>query len=249
MVVFVIQHIMVAMERFLMQLIEIHQSQASLSSWNERHHRTGRPVERLLHQAAQKWHFARFLNFLWSDLPQLTAICCHRREVWTAHLARHIFSLSHVLKAQVWRAHIWRHCMRHLHALMLCVRFSATLPSSSCCLSSLLSSCSSPWLSASSSTMWWTNTLRTFANEDLGTLAQYDPLTSYEPNNYHISEPTELYIQGILGRERILELAWPSVRRLHHRHGALLHHCSPRSEKMQRAVDELITLMTNVCRS
>ena len=27
-----------------------------------------------------------------------------------------------------------------------------------------------------------------------------------------------------------------------------LHHCSPRSEKMQRAVDELITLMTKVCR-
>ena len=27
-----------------------------------------------------------------------------------------------------------------------------------------------------------------------------------------------------------------------------LHHCSPRSEKMQRAVDEIITLMTTVCR-
>ena len=25
--------------------------------------------------------------------------------------------------------------------------------------------------------MWWTNTLRTSANEDLGTLAEYDPLT------------------------------------------------------------------------
>ena len=47
--------------------------------------------------------------------------------------------------------------------------------------------------------MWWTNTLRTFANEDLGTLAEYDPLTSYEPNNYHISEPTELYIQESSG--------------------------------------------------
>ena len=27
-----------------------------------------------------------------------------------------------------------------------------------------------------------------------------------------------------------------------------LHHCSPRSEKMQRAVDKLITLLTKVCR-
>ena len=26
-------------------------------------------------------------------------------------------------------------------------------------------------------TMWWTNTLRTSADEDLGTLAEYDPLT------------------------------------------------------------------------
>ena len=37
--------------------------------------------------------------------------------------------------------------------------------------------------------------LCTLANEDLGTLAEYDPLTGYEPNDYHISEATELYIQ------------------------------------------------------
>ena len=85
--------------------------------------------------------------------------------------------------------------MRHLHALMLCVRFSATLPSSSCCLSSLLSSCSSAGSSASSSTVWWTNSLCTSANEDLGTLAEYDPLKGYEPNDLHISQTTELYIQ------------------------------------------------------
>ena len=47
--------------------------------------------------------------------------------------------------------------------------------------------------------MWWTNTLRTSANEDLGTLAEYDPLTGYEPNDYHISETTELYIQESSG--------------------------------------------------
>ena len=33
------------------------------------------------------------------------------------------------------------------------------------------------------------------ANEDLGNLAEYDPLTGYEPNDYHISETTESYIQ------------------------------------------------------
>ena len=43
--------------------------------------------------------------------------------------------------------------------------------------------------------MWWTNSLCTLANEDLGTLAEYDPLTGYEPNDYHISEATEPYIQ------------------------------------------------------
>ena len=43
--------------------------------------------------------------------------------------------------------------------------------------------------------MWRTNTLCTLANEDLGTLAEYDPLTDYEPKDCHISETTELYIQ------------------------------------------------------
>ena len=47
--------------------------------------------------------------------------------------------------------------------------------------------------------MWWTNSLCTSANEDLGTLAEYDPLTSYEPNDYHISEATEPYIQESSG--------------------------------------------------
>ena len=43
--------------------------------------------------------------------------------------------------------------------------------------------------------MWWTNFLCILANEDLGTLAEYDPLTGYEPNDYHTSEATEPYIQ------------------------------------------------------
>ena len=36
--------------------------------------------------------------------------------------------------------------------------------------------------------MWVTSTLRTLANEDIGTLAEYDTLTAYEPNDLHISE-------------------------------------------------------------
>ena len=45
--------------------------------------------------------------------------------------------------------------------------------------------------STSSSRMWWTNSLCTSASEDLGTLAEYDPLTGYEPNDYHITEAYE----------------------------------------------------------
>ena len=47
--------------------------------------------------------------------------------------------------------------------------------------------------------MWWTNSLCTPANEDLGTLAEHDPLTGYEPNDYHISEATEPCIQESSG--------------------------------------------------
>ena len=42
--------------------------------------------------------------------------------------------------------------------------------------------------------MWGTRTLRTLAYEHFGTLAS-DPLTGCEPNDYHISEATEPYIQ------------------------------------------------------
>ena len=52
--------------------------------------------------------------------------------------------------------------------------------------------------------MWWINSLCTLANEDLGTLAEFDPLTGYEPNDYHISETTELFIQESSSENRFL---------------------------------------------
>ena len=42
--------------------------------------------------------------------------------------------------------------------------------------------------------MWWTYSLCTLANEDLGTFAEYDPLTGYEPKDYHITKATEPHI-------------------------------------------------------
>ena len=44
------------------------------------------------------------------------------------------------------------------------------------------------------------------SNEDLGTLAENDPLTSYEPNDYHISETTGFLIQESSGDNRSLNL-------------------------------------------
>ena len=52
--------------------------------------------------------------------------------------------------------------------------------------------------------MCWTNSLCTSADEDLGTLAEYDPLTGYEPNDLHISETTRLFIQESSGENRSL---------------------------------------------
>ena len=52
-----------------------------------------------------------------------------------------------------------------------------------------------------------TSPMRTSANEELGTLAENNPLTGYEPNfidNYHISETTEPYIQESTGENKSL---------------------------------------------
>ena len=42
------------------------------------------------------------------------------------------------------------------------------------------------------------------ANEELGTLAENDPLTGYEPNDLHISETTALFIQESSDENRSL---------------------------------------------
>ena len=95
--------------------------------------------------------------------------------------------------------------------------------------------------------MWGTSTLRTLANEDLGTLAENDPLTGYEPNDRHISETTDIFIQESFGDNRSLyvhDLEYDD-----YTIGMAL--SSPlftRSEQTQRAVDKLIILLTKVCR-
>ena len=46
------------------------------------------------------------------------------------------------------------------------------------------------------------NSQCTSADEDIGTLAEFDFFTGYEPNDYHILETTELYIQESSGENR-----------------------------------------------
>ena len=81
---------------------------------------------------------------------------------------------------------------------------STTLLSTLCFPSSLSSSFSFSCSPPSSSMMWGTSALRTLANEDLGTLAENDPLTGYEPNDVHISETAEIFIQESSDENRSL---------------------------------------------
>ena len=49
--------------------------------------------------------------------------------------------------------------------------------------------------------MWWTNTLRTSA-EELGTLSQNEPPTGYEPNDHFITEAHVEFTQESSGEQR-----------------------------------------------
>ena len=88
--------------------------------------------------------------------------------------------------------------------------------------------------------MWWTNPLCNSA-EDLGTLAENEPPTGYEPNteacvDYTRNPPTSSG-PPMTSTTMTIPSAWRS-----------LHHCSPKSEKTMRAVDEPITLKKKACR-
>ena len=158
---------------------KIHQSQFPLSSWNERHQRTGRLVEDAFSPSCSEWKFWQDFLFVVvrsctadSNLLQPTGVC----EQHT--LTRHIFSLIHNILVSHWHwlkfgcprtsSHVSSSCAHVVCCLILC-------DSPFCFPSSLSSSFSFSW--SSSSSMWRTRTLRTSANEDFGILAENDPLT------------------------------------------------------------------------
>ena len=94
--------------------------------------------------------------------------------------------------------------------------------------------------------MWWTNALHTLANEDFGTLAEYDALTGYEPNDLHISETTELFIQESSSENASLnshDLEYDDCTI-----GIALSSPLFAQEREDAAVDKLVTLLTKVCR-
>ena len=113
---------------------------------------------------------------------------------------------------------------------------------SDCCLSSTSPSSSSLWSpccsfcpTPSTSTMSWTNTLRTSA-EDLGTLAENEPPTGYEPNDHFITEAYVEYTQESTGEQRSTNETSTST-------------TSPSARRsLTRAEDEPITLKKKACR-
>ena len=140
------------------------------------------------------------------------------------------------------------HSMRHLHALMLCVWFSATSPlSSPCCLSSHLSSCFPPGHQllhprCGGQIPCALQLMRTLAPLPSTTLSQVmSPTTTTSRRLLNRTSRNPSARTGPWTRMTLRTMTTTSAWRS-------LHHCSPKSEKMMRAVDELITLMTKVCR-
>ena len=245
-----IQHILVAVERFLVELMTINKkvrNWAHVKSSKE----NGETRCAVSSHNPQTCRLARFFCLLQLGRLQLTVVCCDRRRVSTPHFTSHFLTFSHWLTLT---------CVVQVGSLSCAHHVSWAISMRSCCVFDSFRLLHFPLFpvhllsyhpvfpscpSTSSSTMWWTNSPCILANEDIGTLAEYEPLTGYEPSDNHISEATELYIQESsveTGSPNDLEYddVTPSARRS-------LHHCSPRSEKMMRAVDEPVTLK-KVCR-
>ena len=119
-------------------------------------------------------------------------------HVTFSRVSQHTFQMSHVTLAQGSR------CLARItscHHVFGCAFDLTSLRLSTWHSSPSLSSSFSFSCPSSSSSMWvgsMRSLMRTSANEELGTLADNNPLTGYEPNiidNYQISETTEIFIQ------------------------------------------------------
>ena len=155
-IVFFIEHILVVVEGFLVELsMTINKKVRNWAHLKSSMIERGDPLCRFFTQP-QTCRFSRFFQFV--AVRSYTAdSCLLQRCVWTPHLTRRSLSLIHRhmrgSKLRVCRAHI----MCHPHVFVMTL-FDYSL-SFLCSPSSLLSSCPSSCPSTSSSTMWWTNSL------------------------------------------------------------------------------------------
>ena len=173
------------------------------------------------------------------------------------HLTRHFFLCTMRVLKNVLHNTLAQVSARARHVICTVihvVRLICSLCSSPCsfpCVSPIPSS--STWtLTCTSSSMWSTSgqlATGTPPTEESGPLAENTPLSGYEPklpDDFHYSETTEIFFRTnpatrcprtCLTRNSTTR---PSGKRS-------LHHCSFRSEKNQRTVDKLITLLKKVC--
>ena len=114
-------------------------------------------------------------------------------------------------------SHISRACPM-CHLLCVLVLISSTSPfTSSSSSPSLWSTCSSYCPTTSTSSIWWTNTLRT-SSEDLGTLAENEPPTGlWTQRPLHHRGLCRIH-PGVLGRAAVPQ--WLRLRWRHHRQDA-----------------------------
>ena len=229
---------------------KIHQKSSTLWARERAAYRTGRPVVRLLHKAAQKWQFARFFVVVRSftgdgNLLQPTGGVNSTHH--TSHFLVDLHLMTRTRAAQV----VSLACAPHISSVIFmrscCVFDSPRLHHFPLFAVYLLSyrpvfppghqlhlpRCEGQIPCA-------LQPVRTLALLPSTTLSQ-------------VMSPTTTTSRRLLNRTSRNPPArtgpWmtsstvttPSALRS-------LHHCSSRSEKIQRAVDELITLMTKVCR-
>ena len=177
---FCIQYILVAMGRFQVELVTINQKVRNWAHVKSSMIERGDPFVPSFHKTSDVLTFKIFLVccswivYSWQWSAATDGVCEH-------HLTRPFFTVNYM---HTHGSSLGPHSFHHIHAsCALCERcvwlfslFDDSTFLSPCPPSSLSSLCLS-FCPSTSSRMWWTNSLCTSANKDLGTLAKYDPLT------------------------------------------------------------------------
>ena len=250
--VFFIQHILVTVERFLVELMTINKKESpQLSSCKAQHDRTVRPVVPFLHTTSDVSIFKVF--FLFVAVRSFTADSSLLQPTGgvntTPHTSHFLVQLhAHAwLKAQVvclscahhlsWfilmRSCVCSDSLRLLHIPLFAHHFLSYHPVLPPAHQLHLPGCGGQISSALS-------LMRTLAPLPSTTLSQFmSPTTTTSRRRLNRTSRNPRSRMG--PRMTSSTMTSPSAERS-------LHHCSPRSQKMMRAVDEPITFKNKVCR-